>query len=143
MCHRNLNIPHNIFPTKIKCFSYRNHSYLYSPFNMGVNVFRYHLICEYLTWQLIPATIYSQGQPCSYKTRSGKPLCREGLRGLSLCLLLQRPRGLKKGAALAGPLCPWPGLRGQRWEEPPGSSEDAPDQSHTYPPCPCPCEPRR
>ena len=25
---------------------------------MGVNVFRYHLICEYLTWQLIPATIY-------------------------------------------------------------------------------------
>ena len=59
MCHRKLNIPYNIFSTKInKSFNYRNHSYLYSPFNVGVNVFRYRLICEYLTWQLIPATIY-------------------------------------------------------------------------------------
>ena len=139
MCHRNLNIRY-IFLTKIKSFSYRNHSYLYSPFNMGVNVFQNHLICEYLTWQLIPATIYSQGQPCSYKTCSGKPPRGGGLRWLSLCLLLQRPRGPKKGAALAGPLRPWPGLGGQRWAEPPGSSEDAPGRSHTCPPCPC--EPR-
>ena len=53
---------------KITSFNCRNHSYLYSPFNVGVNAFRYHLICEYLTRQLIPSTIYSQGQPCSYKT---------------------------------------------------------------------------
>ena len=57
MCHRKLNIPCNIFSMKInKYFNYRNHSYLYSPFNVGVNVFRYHLICEYQTWQLIPGT---------------------------------------------------------------------------------------
>ena len=41
---------------KITSFNCRNHSYLYSPFNVGVNVFRYHLICEYQTWQLIPGT---------------------------------------------------------------------------------------
>ena len=51
---------------------------------MGVNVFRYHVICEYLTWQLIPGTIYSQGQPCSYKTCGAKPPGRAGLSELSL-----------------------------------------------------------
>ena len=108
MCHRNLNIRY-IFLTKIKSFSYRNHSYLYSPFNMGVNVFQNHLICEYLTWQLIPATIYSQGQPCSYKTRSGKPPRGEGLQGLSLCLSFQRPRGPDEGGGTGWAAAPLAG----------------------------------
>ena len=121
------------FSTKIKSYNYRNHSYLYSPFNVGVNVFRYHLICEYLTWQLIPATIYPQG----HKTGSAKPPRGAGLHELSLCVLLERPRVPDEGEALAGPLRPWQGLGGNRWAEPPGSSEDAQDRSHTCPPCPC------
>ena len=137
MCHRKLNIPYNFFSTKIKSYNYRNDSYLYSPFNMGVNVFRYHVICEYLTWQLIPATIYSQGHPCSYKMGSAKPPRKAGLRGLSICILLQRPRAPDEGEALAGPLRPWPGLGGQRWAEPAGSSEDALGRFRTCPPCPC------
>ena len=141
MCHRKLNIPYNFFSTKIKSYNYRNDSYLYSPFNMGVNVFRYHVICEYLTWQLIPATIYSQGHPCSYKMGSVKPPRKAGLRGLSICILLQRPRAPDEGEPLAGPLRPWPGLGGQRWAQPPRSSEDALGRFRTCPPCPC--EPRR
>ena len=119
MCHRNLNIRY-IFLTKIKSFSYRNHSYLYSPFNMGVNVFQYHLICEYLTWQLIPATIYSQGQLCSYKTRSGKPPRGEGLQGLSLCLSFQRPRGPDRGRLWLGLCAPGRGLEGRDGQSRPG-----------------------
>ena len=142
MCHRNLNIPYNIFSMKInKYFNYRNHSYLYSPFNVGVNVFRYHLICEYLTWQLILATIYPQG----HKTGSAKPPRGAGLHELSLCVLLER-QGTRRGGGTGWAAAPlagaWraeegPGSHGQRWAEPPGSSEDAPDRSHNCPPCPC------
>ena len=59
---------------------------------MGVNVFRYHLICEYLTWQLILATIYPQG----HKTGSAKPPRGAGLHELSLCVLLER-QGTRRG----------------------------------------------
>ena len=44
---------------------------------MGVNVFRYHVICEYLTWQLIPATIYSQGHPAVTKRAVRSLLARQ------------------------------------------------------------------
>ena len=60
------------------------------------------------------APIYSQGQPYSYKTGSAKPPRGAGLRELSLCLSLRRPRGHDEREALAGPLRPWPGLGGQR-----------------------------
>ena len=120
MCHRKLNIPYNFFSTKIKSYNYRNDSYLYSPFNMGVNVFRYHVICEYLTWQLIPATIYSQGHPCSYKMGSAKPPRKAGLRGLSICLLLQRPRAPDEGEAWLGRCAPGRGLEGRDGQSRPG-----------------------
>ena len=97
--------------TKIKSFIYRNHSY---PFNVGVNVFRYHRICEYVTSQLIPETVSSQGQPCSYKPCGAKPPRGAGLRGLSLCLLLPTPRGPDEGPALAVSLCTRAGVGGQR-----------------------------
>ena len=62
MCHRKLNIPYNIFSTKIKSYNHRNHSYLYSPFKVGENVFRYHLLCEYLTGNHLPTGIPVQLQ---------------------------------------------------------------------------------
>ena len=99
---------------KIKSFIYRNHSCLYSPFNVGLNVFRFHRIYEYVTSQLIPTTIYSQEQLCSHKRCGAKPPRGAGLRRLSLCLLLPTPRRPDKGAALAGPLCPRAGVGGQR-----------------------------
>ena len=103
-----------MFSTKIKSFIYRNHSYLYSPFNVGVNVFRYHQIYEYVTPQLIPTTIYSQGQPCIHKRCGAKPPLGAGLGGLSLCLLLPTPRGPDEGPALAVSLCTRAGVGGQR-----------------------------
>ena len=120
----------------MKSYNYRNHSYLFSPFNVGVNVFRYHPICEYLTWQLIPATIYPQGHPCSYKTSSAKPPRGAGLRAQPLPFTPET-QGTRRGGGMAGPLRPWQGLGEHRWAEPPGSSEDAPGRSHTCPPCPC------
>ena len=98
---------------KIKSFIYRNHSCLYSPFNVGLNVFRFHRIYEYVTSQLIPTTIYSQEQLCSHKRCGAKPPRGAGHRGLSLCLLLPTPRRPDKGAALAGPLRPRVGLEGR------------------------------
>ena len=75
LCHRKLNIPYNIFSTKIKSYNHRNHSYLYSPFKVGENVFRYHLLCEYLTGNHLPTGIPVQLQDgqCEAPSRGRTP----------------------------------------------------------------------
>ena len=75
MCHRKLNIPYNIFSTKIKSYNHRNHSYLYSPFKVGENVFRYHLLCEYLTGNHLPTgtPVQLQDGQCEAPSRGRTP----------------------------------------------------------------------
>ena len=126
---------------KINSFIYRNHSYLYSPFNVEVNVYRYHRIYEYVISQLIPTTISSQGQPCSYKPCAAKPLSGQDSVGSASAFYSRHPGDPTRGRhwrSLCAPGGGWraeegPGSGGQGWAEPPASSEDAPGRSTPVP----------
>ena len=102
-----------MFSTKINSFIYRNHSYLYSPFNVEVNVYRYHRIYEYVTSQLIPTTISSQGQPCSYKPCAAKPLSGQDSVGSASAFYSRHPGDPKRGRHWRSLCAPGRGLEGR------------------------------
>ena len=87
---------------------------------MGVNVFRYHVICEYLTWQLIPATIYSQGHPAVTKRAVRSLLARQDSVGSASAFYSRDPGHPTRGRHWLGRCAPGRGLEGRDGQSRPG-----------------------